>query len=75
MKWLVTYKKRVGRQKVADQLKSLGCDVPPIDRAVSLGNDEEVLSVEGPNDLVRLAESHIDTMRIYPNSKMNPSKY
>jgi hypothetical protein len=72
MKWLVTFKKQVGREKVMEQLKTLGCAELAADRHVDLGTDEEVLSVEGPNNLGQLAEPHKNTMKIYPNSKMSP---
>jgi len=72
MKWLVTFKKQVGREKVLEQLQSLGCAVHTSDRPATLGADEEVLSVDGPGNLTQLAEPYKSTMKIYPNSKMSP---
>lgn len=72
MKWLVTFKKQTGRDKVVEQLHSLGCAVLASDRSIPLGADEEVLSVEGPGNLVQLAEPHRNSMKIYPNSKQSP---
>ena len=72
MKWLVTFKKQVGREKVLEQLQSWGCSVLTSDRPVPLGVDEEILSLEGPANLAQLAEPHKNTMTIYPNSKLSP---
>lgn len=72
MKWLVTFKKHVGREKVVEQLRAMGCEISPSERSMALGDDEELLSVEGPGDLTRLAEPHRATMKVYPNSKMSP---
>jgi len=70
MKWLVTVKKVADREKILEQLRSLRCEVLTSDRPVTLGTDEEVLSVEGPANLVQLAEPYTSMMKIYPNSKM-----
>jgi hypothetical protein len=72
MKWLVTFKKQVGREKILERLQSLGGVILASDRPVALGADEEVLSVEGPSNLAQLAEPHKNTMKIYPNSQMSP---
>ncbi|MBY0461290.1 MAG: hypothetical protein K2V38_28530 [Gemmataceae bacterium] len=71
MKWLVTFKKQVGRENVLERLKALGCAVLPSDRPVTLGADEEVLSVEGPSNLAQLAEPQKNAIKVYPNSKMS----
>jgi hypothetical protein len=70
MKWLVTFKDLTGRDKILEQLRSLGCEVLTADRTMPLGDDEEVLSVEGPANLPELAEPFKNTMKMYPNSKM-----
>lgn len=68
MKWLVTVQKLADREQVLEQLRSLRCEVLASDRPVILGADEEVLSVDGPANLVQLAEPYTSTMKIYPNS-------
>lgn len=70
MKWLVTFKKQDDREKILEQLRSLQCEIVTSDRPVTLGADEEVLLIEGPANLVQLAEAYRNTMRIYTNSKM-----
>lgn len=70
MKWLVTFKKLVGREKIVAQLQSVRCEILTVDRPVPLGDDEEVLSVEGPANLPELTEPFKSTMKLYPNSKM-----
>jgi hypothetical protein len=70
MRWLVTIKRLADREKMLEQLRSLRCEVLTSDRPVTLGNDEEILSVEGPANLVQLAEPYASTMKIYPNSTM-----
>ena len=72
MKWLVTFRKQTGRDKVLEHLHTLGCSVLSSDRPMPLGADEEVLSVEGPSNLTQLAEPHKNSMKIYPNSKQSP---
>lgn len=70
MKWLVTVQKLADREKILEQLRSFRCKILTSDRPVTLETDEEVLSVEGPTNLLQLAEPYSSTMKIYPNSNM-----
>lgn len=70
MKWMITFSKGKAWQGVAEQLHKLGCRVPTGLQPTSLSAEENVVSVEGPADLARRAESLKDTLRVYPNSKM-----
>jgi len=71
MKWLVTFKKQIDRKKILEQLSSLQCEVVTSDHPIPLGTDEETMSVEGPNDLAKLAEPFSSLIKVYPNSKMS----
>lgn len=71
MKWLVTFKKQIDREEILEQLRSLQCEVITSDRLMPLGTDEEVLSVEGPDNLAQLAEPFSSLIKVYPNSKMS----
>ena len=71
MKWLATYKKEIGRDQVLRELRSLPCEIIASEQPVPLGTDEEVLSVEGPDDLALLAKPFHAIVKIYPNSKMS----
>lgn len=70
MKWLVTYNKQVGRENVLKKLQSLGCEVES-NRAIPMGDEEEMLTVEGPRGLDQLARQRAAMLRIFPDSTMS----
>ena len=70
MKWLVTIKKDATRESAFQTLRSLKCEVSESETPIPLGKDEEVLSVEGPVNLMELAKPYENMMAIYPDSKM-----
>lgn len=70
MKWLVVFNRRIDRETLQKQLRDHHCEILADDRSMSVGEEEEVLSVEGPANLPRLAESFEGTLKIYPNSRM-----
>lgn len=71
MKWLVTFKSKIGRERVLEQLRSLPCEIRASDRSTPLGDDEEVMAVEGPADLARLADGLDGSLKLSPNSRMS----
>ncbi len=70
MKWLVVLEKSADHKEVVRQLALHNCVVSS-DPPQPLGDDEAVLSVDGPADLSGLKSELGSGIRIYPNSKQN----
>lgn len=67
-KWLITTKTCVDPAQLNSKLSALGCQQtsPPI----PLDDNEQVIEVEGPNDLPAKAESEVEILKINPSSDM-----
>jgi hypothetical protein len=72
MQWLVTFPINVTLEMAEEALTRLGCDTPPIPSFTPLGDDEQVIAVDGPKDLPEKAKGHPIIIKVYPNSRMHP---
>lgn len=68
MHWLVTVARDVDRTALADELNALDAAVR-FDDAVPVGDDEQILFVDGPADLpVRVRQAGLPVHSVHPDS-------
>lgn len=79
MKWLIVFKKE-NHSKAMSLLETLGCSV--LNTSIGLDKNDSVVSVEGPDNLVQLAdqltklvESSKDIIEIWCDSKISLTSY
>jgi hypothetical protein len=72
MKWLVTFAKNTDIEVLQKHLQQWKCDLLKDSSPISLDDLEEVIEVEGPQDLPKLASSSHLNIKVYPNSKVEP---
>lgn len=72
MEWLVTFRNDVSNDVATNVLTTLVCEIAPNASFVPLGENERVISVEGPRDLPEKAKAHSEIVKVYPSSTMRP---
>lgn len=72
MKWLVTFPKNTDIETLKKHLQQWKCDLIKDISSIPLEDLEEVIEVEGPQDLPKLASSSHLNIKVYPNSKIEP---
>lgn len=70
MRWLITTKINIDHQQLIAKLSHFNCypvdDRPPI----PLGNDEQVIEVEGSHNLSQILETNEEIIEVNPCSEM-----
>ncbi|MEM9218573.1 MAG: hypothetical protein AAGD25_30055 [Cyanobacteria bacterium P01_F01_bin.150] len=70
MQWLITTKIDVTLEQLSAMLSRLGCQPIPEDSSIPLDEAEQVISVEGPDDLPGKLEGNAEILQIYPDSSL-----
>lgn len=70
MKWLITVDSSANLQKVYQELSALGCAFDEGRQPIPLGGDEQVIQLEGPEDLPSRVEELTAIRKVSPNSEL-----
>lgn len=69
MRWLVSVRAGTDLRRLLSRLEALGCSSEEGQTPVPV-DDQQVIEVEGPRDLPRLARAERDIVKINPSSEM-----
>lgn len=70
MRWLITTKRTIDLKSLLKDLDDLGCDSQSRGDPIPLDSDEQVIEIEGPNDILERAKSKPSILAIHPSSEM-----
>jgi hypothetical protein len=70
MHWLITVRADADLRRVVSRLKDLGCSADEEPIPIPLDEGEQVIEVEGPQELPRLAVGEKDIVKVSPSSKL-----
>ncbi|RMH22950.1 MAG: hypothetical protein D6696_02140 [Acidobacteria bacterium] len=71
MRWLLTLRRDVDRQDLDARLADWGCRPSDDAEPIPLGEDEQVLAVEGPDDLPDRTRDEELVREVFPDSEMS----
>lgn len=70
MKWLITTKRTIDLKSLLRDLDDLGCDSQACGDPIPLDSGEQVIEIEGPDDVPERAKSKPSILAIHPSSEM-----
>jgi hypothetical protein len=70
MRWLITTDRSLNLSELEGILRKYNCEIVEGSEPIPLNTTEQVIEVEGPEDLPSLARQEKDILKISPSSKM-----